>query len=424
MKPKETINERWVPRRPFLVFFLAAIILTAAAGFGGALLLRPAEHAGDTAPRSFVPEYDRFLSKVVISLSAREPTLALHHNILMALPEYSRVLVLLSQKILPAIEKELTGKKYESRTQLIPFPVKTERHMRYYFVFPERDKLVLSHVEEPSTIPRGTDWAQDLFEVILKSDGSATLIVSDVYKWFASRDDNLSVVSDNAFVTSLSSAEIEVVRSAVTFSGGNVLYDVHRGSKVVFCGGDLLRKTRTVWKATRDSVPSDSQIVAMLKKDLDADEVVIIGSDRVQPTQMFHLDQAMVLLPHGTVAVTRIVDGNTGDHSTRAEIKDVQVFLSQLRSKLQQMGYKIIDLYTSAQYILDYKHYANAIPYIDRTTGRRTILMPVFGQGGTGAELEEKNVAALESAGYRVIRVRTEAHQRNGGIHCLINVLQ
>ena len=51
--------------------------------------------------------------------------------------------------------------------------------------------------------------------------------------------------------------------------------------------------------------------------------------------------------------------------------------------------------------------------------------MPVFSkQTDFQKELEKRNIASLESVGYEVITVPTNADQIKGSIHCLINVLE
>lgn len=52
--------------------------------------------------------------------------------------------------------------------------------------------------------------------------------------------------------------------------------------------------------------------------------------------------------------------------------------------------------------------------------------MPVFPDARTDLDrkLVERNAAAFESLGYRVVHVPTRADVLKGGIHCLVNVLE
>lgn len=106
--------------------------------------------------------------------------------------------------------------------------------------------------------------------------------------------------------------------------------------------------------------------------------------------------------------------------------KEVDLFLSELRSVLMRLGYRLVNIDTSAHNLLNHQHYVNAIPYVDAKTGQRTLLMPVFHSKQTPFERElvKKNTAVFESLGYKVVHVPTKADMINGGIHCLVNVLE
>ena len=359
---------------------------------------------------SIVPEYERYMTKVVMSLSVADKTLEPQHSLLMSLPEYTQVMLLLPKNKMPAIKEELKRQPYGGRIKLISFDIRHEKQTRIYLFFSEKDKIVYGDVGEGMTIPYGTVWAQDLFEVAIKPDGKKFLLISDIHKSFTSSGNqaDVSLEQDNSYIKSLSSKNMHIHRSMLAFDGGNILIDEIDGKRIAFCGGDILRNTRTVWAATRDSKPTDSEIIYMLKKDLDADKVVIIGRERVQPTSlMFHLDQAMVLLPNRVAGVANIVGPTPGSREAAEEVKEVKFFLSTLRSVLLQLGYRIIDIDTSIYNILNHQHYVNGITYIDVKTNERTMLMPVFSAGSLEKTLERKNIATFESLGYRVIPVHS-----------------
>lgn len=378
-------------------------------------------------PYSLLPEYKRFMKKIVISLAIRDTTLGNHLELLKRLPDYSEIILLLPMNNLHAIKSELKDQPFKERVQLVPFPTNKKKETHFYFLFPERDKLVDSGSVDFTIMPQGTLWAQDLFEVATKPDGRPLLLISDIHKWFNSYDNKLlKVVNDNSYLDQLSSAGFEVKRLPLTFNGGNILIDELKGKRIVFCGGDVLRRTRTVWKSTRDLKSTDKQITGMLKEFLKADEIVVIGRAKEQPSLLFHLDQAMIILPNGVVGITRIVGKRPDDPSHSAEVKDVEMFLSLLRSILLGWGYRLVDIDTSTQNVLNHQYHVNAIPYIDAETGQRTLLMPVFPATQTQFERElvKRNIAAFESIGYEVVPVPTKAYKLNGGIHCLVNVLE
>ena len=59
-------------------------------------------------------------------------------------------------------------------------------------------------------------------------------------------------------------------------------------------------------------------------------------------------------------------------------------------------------------------------------TGQRMLLMPVPKKKPTADEnaLIGKNISAFKSVGYDVLTVPSESIEFNGGIHCLINVIE
>ena len=81
---------------------------------------------------------------------------------------------------------------------------------------------------------------------------------------------------------------------------------------------------------------------------------------------------------------------------------------------------------TTVENVLNYQHYVNAIPYVDKESVQKTVLMPVFAEtmGERDQQIIRKNAGTLESLGYTVVCVPTRASELTGGIHCLVNVLR
>lgn len=376
-------------------------------------------------PYRIVPEHERFLNQIVISLGPKEKTLDIHSDFLCHLPNYTEIFILLPKNHMPSIEQKLIEQPYCQRTQLIGFDTKNFVSGHAYLVFPERNKLIDSG--PVNNLPMGSFWAQDLFEVATKLDGKQILLISDLHKWFISVDlkSPLNVISDNFFLSSLSSIGLEIKRLPLTFRGGNILFDEFKGKKIVVCGGDVYRLTQTVWKSSRDSTPTEEQISKMVLKFFNVDDVVIMGGKKVQPSLMFHLDQAMVFLSKGIVGITNLVGKMNNAASDVKRIKEVEVFLLELRSKLSNLGYKLVNIDTSIHNVVNYQYYVNGVPYVDAITGQKTFIMPVYPSNQTEFEKEliSKNIFSLEKLGYRVVPVPSKANELYGGIHCLSNVL-
>ncbi len=374
-----------------------------------------------------VPEYDLHMTTVMLSLPVGAKSLELQHELLMCLPEYTEIMLLMPENDLPDIAYELKHKTYSSQIKLIPFVSTYSEDLRKYLVFPDLEKIIYGDIENGLMIPHGTVWTQDLFEVAVKPDGQSLLLISDTYKGFTSygNKSDFNVKSDNTFIGALSYHGLDIKKLDITFSGGNILIDRLGSRKIAFIGGDVIRKTRTIWKGIYDTGTSrDAKIVNKLRNALNADRVFVMGRENVQPSLMFHLDQAMILLPDNVAGITNIVGKKPEIPQQKRDIEEVEAFLVELRALLQKIGYRVVDIDTSVDNLLNHQHYVNAIPYVDHTTNQKTILMPVFSGTSFEQKLENKNTAVFQSLGYRVIHVPSRTYELNGGIHCLINVIE
>ena len=378
-----------------------------------------------------VPEYERSLKKIVVSLGTFNHTLKLQHNILSRLPEYTEIILLLPECNLKQIKNELKNKPYRNRIKFVAFQEHKYKDNRFFLVFPDKDKLVqVDTSDSPTAKQQGTAWAQDLFEVMKKSDGSNLLLTPELHKYYYSvgNKTNMKAMPDNMYLNNLAAIGVETVRTPLVFQGGNIFVDEINGQRIVFCGGDILNETRMVWQGIAEKHLSDSQIITIITKIFNADKVIVFSINtgkRLQPALMYHLDQAMIPLGNGAIGIARV----TGEHSLNPEkteqVKDVKRFLSKLRSALPALGYKLIDIDVTVDNLLRCQHYINAIPYIDAKTGQKTLFMPIFPeQSDFDKEVVRKNTAAFETLGYSVITVPTEAGRIKGGIHCLVNVLE
>ncbi len=373
-----------------------------------------------------VPEHDRRMRRVVVSLATGETTLEFQHSLLSHLPGYTRIIVLSPETELQSVTAGLKGKAYETRVELVSYETQPLTNRRLYILSPGASKL-LAVTAESVRHPLGTRWAQDLFEVAVGPGGDLILLAPCVYKTYCAVDQlsDLTVTSDIPYLDRLSTIGVKLRKVPLVFKGGNILVDVIDGRRVAVCGSDVVRNTRTIWQCFVETDTSDPKIVGMLKEVLGADEVVVVGGPRAQPGLLYHMDQAVVFLAGGIAGVTRIVGERPASGQEAADVEEAELFLAELRSALRNIGYKLVNVDTSARNLLNFQHYANAIPYVDAESGRRTLLMPVFpAPGKSDEQLVAANSATFESLGYKVVHVPSEAHELKGGIHCLINVLE
>ena len=391
----------------------------------GPLLDRPPVGISVHGCRS-MPEYERQMRRVVVSLSSSDSDPELHDEVLRYLPTYTRIVFLIPDSCLEEMRSWLATRSYGDRTTLVTFDSQYRSGARLYLLLPDEDQLVAVDTENFSIgTQHGTIWAQDLFEVATNPSGNPQIDVSCVHKCYQgmrNRSDHI-VASDNTYLNRLEDSATSVRRLDLAFKGGNLLNDTRNGETIVFCGYDSIRSTRTIWSAFHGETPSDRQIVERFQKALQVDRVILAGPAEPQPRLLYHLDQAMLLLPDSTVAVSRVVGPMPRLEPDATQIRTIRTFLADLRSTLQGLGYSLIDIETPVENVLRYQHYVNAIPYVDARTGTRTLLMPVFPETDD-EQIVRRNAAKFQQLGYCVVQVRTTAYRLTGGIHCLVNVLE
>lgn len=378
---------------------------------------------------SIEPEYNRQLRRIVVSLAKRDTTIELQHEMLAALPDYTRIILLLPETNVELIKSKLGDKDYRDRVEFVTYNATSLKNSQIWMLFPEKEKFVEVVIGVSDTESHnGSIWAQDLFEVMTDSSGRTLLVQPLVQKWFSMKSNEpiKNIAPDNAFSKNLSKVGLETLTVPLSFFGGNVLTDkIADGQRIAFCGADMLATTRMVRTAIAEEHPADEQIIEDLKAALNVDQVVIPGAGQIQPYLMFHLDQAMLLLSDNVVAIPKVVGSLPEKASEAEEIMDVERFLASLRSQMMKLGYQLVDLEISVENLLQCQHYVNAIPFTNLETGQKTVLMPIFrsAQADSDKELIVRNTERLESLGYEVVYVPTIAERLRGGIHCLINVL-
>ena len=376
--------------------------------------------------RRILPEYDRQMRRVVVSLSSGDANPELQDEVLRHLPSYTQILFLIPADRFLEIKDWIATRPYGSRTTLVTYDPHYRRGARLYLLLPDEDQLVAVDTEDFHVgTQHGTIWAQDLFEATSGTDSKSRLLTSCVHKCFQgmrNRSD-LHVASDNSYLDRLEDSSTTVQQLDLAFKGGNVLCDTRCGNTIAFCGYDSIRSTRTIWSAFHGETLSDREIIKRFQKALGVDRVILAGPTKPQPKFLYHLDQAMLLLPDARVAVSRVVGATPRLEPDASQVRAIQAFLADLRATLEELGYSIVDIETPVESVLQYQHYVNAIPYIDVSTGRRTLLMPVF-PSTASAEIVARNTKRLEQLGFQVRHVTTSAYRLSGGIHCLVNVLE
>ena len=334
------------------------------------------------------PEYDRRLKRVVISLANADFSLRLQHELLARLPDYTQIILLLPAGKVQAVSADLADRPYRDRVRLVTFEAELLDDTSVFLLFRDRSKLVqVDMTDNPTTGQHGTLWAQDLFEVATDPDGQVHLLASCVHKYYYSAGgSNSQVVRDNVYLDRLSATGVKVTYLPLAFKGGNVLVDKIGGQWIAFCGPDLFVTTRTAWRAVIGSDPTDEKIRAILRSALRVDRVVVPGAGRLQPDLMYHLDQCMLLLHDGAVAVPRIVGPRPKDPTRAGDLAQAERFLTELRACLSGLGYRVIDIHTPQHRCVQFSRLRGSHrPHAGRYTKRRHPL-PAQRAGVAGSE--------------------------------------
>lgn len=379
-----------------------------------------------TSGYKVIPEYERTMKGVLLAID-RESRIALHLEALGRFPKYTRFVILTSEALAPKVARTLKAQSMTDRASIVTYHAENLRQRNIYSVFPDKDKLVKIGPVEDHMEPWGFIWAQDLFEPISGPGVETSLLASDVYRWFYSMDGEGAdkVRADNHVLSTVSLPDMPVQRLPITFKGGNILFDEIDGSRIAFIGSDVIGMTRTVWKATRERVPSEAEIVRIIKDAFHVDRAIVLGRGQPQPEELFHLDQAMVMLSKGVVAVTEIVGDIDPDDRDYARVAEARVFLSGVRKELRSLGYRLIPLEITIDNLRSSQFYVNGLPYKDPATGHYGYYIPVFEGSGGEADggLAKANIGRLKEVGYKVTAIESSAYKLDGGLHCLYNVM-
>lgn len=148
--------------------------------------------------------------------------------------------------------------------------------------------------------------------------------------------------------------------------------------------------------------------------------------EELQSPYIRHLDQAFILLEGKIAIVNRVLAGEAS-----VEARQLRAYAKQL----EQLGYRTLKLSNTAEEIRGYRNSLNAVPFVDRRTGSRKVIFPVFpGEVSPGHEgrlekskLQGKALRAyelFELIGYAPVPVRDFAFVAGGNTHCIINVLE
>lgn len=371
-----------------------------------------------------VPDYERTLEKVVLTLPARESELVYHENLLERFPGYSRFLVFVAEDNMQEFKEKIAGKPYADKVRPMSYPVRYLEEARYFYRVDDSPVDIGVYRNKPW--PQGTVWARDAFIACRDDSGNPAILVPTYQRHvvlpLVEPGEQARIEFDNDFLLELRQLDVRMKKSVpLVFAGGNVLFDKVDGESVAFVGVDALRASLAL--SRKLGIELDEQgLRDLFREFFNVDRLVVLGVDR-QPETLFHLDQSMVVLPGKRVAVVRTVGELPEDDTCLAQLEEAGVFLNHLRTRLGHMGYRIADLLVSTDAVVNGRH-PNPVVFTNKESGRLNVLLSAYRDGTQfDVSLLLRNLRRIRAAGYDVDVVWTDASRDNGGVHCLCNGL-
>ncbi len=412
-------------RRSWLCALVSLSGISVFASSAGADSLAGVRNVAFTWPCRIVPEYRRTLSRVVLSVPADNGSLELQKPILDNLPAYSAITMLIPRGVEEDMQYKLRNAGYRERIKFVTYDPE--------FVF-DGSLMLLNNgrgfnenpVRERLPVQLGTRWAQDLFVPVVDPNASLKVVTPPFYMGFwRNRSGSNGLRSDNSFLEAIEGAGIADASIPVAFTGGNIRFGETGGRTIAFCGSDILLNTAALYSLSPELAVEEHVVAEILARVFGVDRVVVIGAGDRQPSLMYHLDQAFLLLEGGVACVTRVTGDRDKFKRYARDIAAVEAYLEKVREELVAAGFAILHIDTSVHNVLRSEYYVNAIPYIDRETGEKRLLMPVFEAIiRSDTEVLAENIKRIQTLDYEVVPVPTRAGRLKGGIHCLVNVLE
>lgn len=330
------------------------------------------------------PEYTVDLAEVVMGIDAENAhdanPLSRHEAILLALPAYTRVVLLTPEAALPQVRRRLRVLDMSHRV-----------------------RPVLSQKRTGSEPAAGVShWVRDL--MFVTHDGNTTTLLTSL----AHKNWRDLAHNDLEYLNRTAGKDRHLLRMPIFFRGGNLLMAAREKQTLLLVGRDELAMNQDWIAKTFHFSPLPEAVPEILKAATGADAVLILPNSR----HFFHLDTYLTPLADGQIGLLAPLD------SERLPQADRDV-LAQTRQLLLSKGFAIVDIPTTAHRISHYQSPVNIVPFVDRQSGQRRALTPMFPES-PGDSLNAKVLAAYRRAGIDPIPVEDHFHERWGSIHCAL----
>lgn len=358
------------------------------------------------------PEYQRKIEKILLSVPSNEDISTdfiqkVYRDLIIKLPSYSNIQFVINRS------------RIEDLQALIE-----EVQKEFQLDFKNRIEAVV--VEDEN----GVDlWSQDFGELV-KVNGKETFIISADLDEEIFRSDSVdrNLKRKKIFLEKLKNQGLEIKQAEFVFEGGNITFDKTEKGNRIFIGYSDIHYTQQNQRNSENKM-NNREIAKKISQTFGGAEVVVLGNKPLFET-VFHIDQAFIILENKKVII------NQCDEPCLEGKMDVGEQLRYYKAQLEKLGYETIVIKNTAEQLKNAYSSTNAIPFVDRNTGAKKVLMPVFpdeikyeSRGKTeisSRDLQDKGELAYRAfvkAGYEPLLVRDYAHIDKGNIHCLSNVL-
>jgi len=304
----------------------------------------------------------------------------------------------------------------------------------------------------PDTLPKSARaqaqfWTQDSFQVITRADQTRTILLP--------AGEHLNEPATAA----LDDLGYGVKTSALHWEGGNMVTDVIEGRSTLYIGYTIYEGQSE--RAENPGVAPEA-VLETLAAEFEVDEVVRVP---YVTGNLFHLDQIFLITAPGEVVVHSVVleelesvvasylreennyfsmvffESNPAPESPEARDSAYLANLPQLQdyalqhaqkmhtrlgavaSLFVERGYTVHRLPADPRMLWDRLSLVNGIPYIDKQTQQKTVLLPEY-TNHKRSDFADQLAAKvlLERLGHEVRFVPVLTGSGSGGPHCLSNV--
>lgn len=336
-----------------------------------------------------LPEYDNDLAEAVMAvdpeLGDQANPIHAHEPVLLALPSYSRVVLLTPAKARWRVRERLRALGLDRRV-----------------------RIVLSTRPASTGEDGRTRWVRDTVFTARKAQQTV------IYTSLAHKDFFDVAHHDLGYLGRLNDNRHQLVRAPIFFRGGNLAI-AETTQRILLVGSDELEMNRQWFVSAFGFSPLPETVPTALQLAAQVDRVVVLPNSR----NFYHLDMFLAPLARGKVALLQPQDP---EHLAAA---DRQV-LQRSREVLTRLGLQIVAVPTRSEWIAKFQSPTNVVSFVDHVSHRQRVLVPQFPEPsgpGAGASLNALALAAYRAAGSEPTAVEDRFHDHYGNTHCALVAL-